>query len=48
MTDPFGQLMNGHRTMVAAMVHQYDRCSYLNEKLANTFFKEKVREGEGR
>ena len=27
VTDPFGKLMNGRRTMVAAMVHQYDRCA---------------------
>jgi len=25
-TDAYGKLMNGHRTQVAALVHQYDRC----------------------
>jgi hypothetical protein len=32
-TDPFGALMNGHRTQVAAMVHQYDRCPSLMSRL---------------
>ena len=32
-TDPFGALMNGRRTQVAAIVHQYDRCPSLMSRL---------------
>ena len=32
-SDEYGALMNGHRTMVAAIVHQYDRCPHVVSKL---------------
>jgi hypothetical protein len=31
-SDPFLQLRNGHRTQIATIVHQYDRCHYLRTK----------------
>lgn len=31
--DPVGKLRNEGRTMVAAIVHQYDRCSYLRVRV---------------
>ena len=33
LTDPVGQLMNGKRTMVASLVHQYDRCAHLARRV---------------
>ena len=32
-TYPFGRLMNGHRTQIAALVHQYDRCASLMKRM---------------
>ena len=31
--DPLLKLRNGNRTMIAAIVHQYDRCGYLASKI---------------
>ena len=36
-TDPIGQLKNGKRTMIAAIVHQYDRCTQLNARVLAHF-----------
>ena len=37
--DPIGKLMNGKRTMVASLVHQYDRCRKLNDRVLKHYHR---------